>query len=41
MFKNLSPNAIGIRGLALPDAIRLAAQTGYAGIDWVYGFQAD
>ncbi|HXF64703.1 MAG TPA: sugar phosphate isomerase/epimerase family protein [Caldilineaceae bacterium] len=34
MFKNLSPNAIGIRGLALPDVIELAAQTGYAGIDF-------
>ena len=33
MFKNLSPNAIGIRGLTLPETIQLAAKTGYAGID--------
>jgi sugar phosphate isomerase/epimerase len=34
MFKNLSPNAIGIRGLSLPDTIQLASQTGFAGIDF-------
>jgi sugar phosphate isomerase/epimerase len=34
MFKNLSPNAIGIRGLTLPEVIELAAKTGYAGIDF-------
>lgn len=34
MFKNLNPNAIGIRGLALPQVIELAAKTGYAGIDF-------
>lgn len=34
MFKNLSPNAIGIRGLTLPEVIDLAAKTGYAGIDF-------
>jgi sugar phosphate isomerase/epimerase len=34
VFKNLSPNAIGIRGMALPNVIKLAAKTGYAGIDF-------
>jgi sugar phosphate isomerase/epimerase len=34
MFKNLSPGAIGIRNLSLADAIRLARDTGFAGIDF-------
>lgn len=34
MFKNLSPGAIGIRNLALSDAINLAKQTGFGGIDF-------
>jgi sugar phosphate isomerase/epimerase len=33
MFKNLSPGAIGIRGLSLPDAIQLARKAGFQGID--------
>jgi sugar phosphate isomerase/epimerase len=34
MFKNLSPGAIGIRGLSLPEQIELAAATGFGGIDF-------
>jgi sugar phosphate isomerase/epimerase len=34
MFKNLSPGAIGIRGLSLAEQIDLAAQTGFGGIDF-------
>jgi sugar phosphate isomerase/epimerase len=34
MFKNLSPGAIGIRNLALPEAIELAQKTGFEGIDF-------
>jgi len=34
MFKNLSPGAIGIRGISLPESIELAGQTGYSGIDF-------
>lgn len=34
MFKNLSPGAIGIRGLSLAEQIELAAKTGFAGIDF-------
>lgn len=34
MFKNLSVGAIGIRGMALPEQIALARQTGFAGIDF-------
>lgn len=34
MFKNLSPGAIGIRGLSLPKAIELANKTGFRGIDF-------
>jgi sugar phosphate isomerase/epimerase len=34
MFKNLSVGAIGIRGMALPEQIALAQQTGFAGIDF-------
>jgi sugar phosphate isomerase/epimerase len=34
MFKNLSPGAIGIRGLSLAESIELAKQTGFAGIDF-------
>jgi sugar phosphate isomerase/epimerase len=34
MFKNLSPGAIGIRDITLPDAIKLAQQSGFAGIDF-------
>jgi sugar phosphate isomerase/epimerase len=32
MFKNLSPGAIGIRNLPLPDAIDLAKRSGFAGV---------
>lgn len=34
MFKNLSPGAIGIRGLSLAQSIDLARETGFAGIDF-------
>jgi sugar phosphate isomerase/epimerase len=34
MFKNLSPGAIGIRDLSLPEAVDLAKQTGFKGIDF-------
>ena len=34
MFKNLSPGAIGIRDITLPEAINLAKQTGFGGIDY-------
>jgi sugar phosphate isomerase/epimerase len=34
MFKNLSPGAIGIRGLSLAEAIDLARKTGFGGIDF-------
>jgi sugar phosphate isomerase/epimerase len=34
MFKNLSPGAIGIRGLSLAESIELAKKTGFAGIDF-------
>ena len=34
MYRNLSPGAIGIRGLSLPETIDLARQTGFAGIDF-------
>ena len=34
MFKNLSPGAVGIRGLSLAEQIELAAQTGFGGIDF-------
>ncbi len=34
MFKNLSPGAIGIRGISLSEAIELARQTGFDGIDF-------
>jgi sugar phosphate isomerase/epimerase len=34
MFKNLSPGAIGIRNITLPQAIELARQTGFTGIDF-------
>jgi sugar phosphate isomerase/epimerase len=34
VFKNLSPGAIGIRGLSLAESIELAKTTGYAGIDF-------
>jgi sugar phosphate isomerase/epimerase len=37
MFKNLSPGAIGIRGLSLPKAIELAQKTGFGGIDFGIG----
>lgn len=33
MFKNLSPGAIGIRGLTLAQSIELAHKTGFGGID--------
>ncbi len=33
MFKNLSPGAIGIRNCSLEQAIELAAQSGFGGID--------
>ena len=34
MFKNLSPGAVGIRGLSLAEQIDLAAKTGFGGIDF-------
>jgi len=34
MYKNLSPGAIGIRNLSLPEAIDLARKTGFGGIDF-------
>lgn len=34
MFKNLSPGAIGIRNITLAQSIKLAQQTGFAGIDF-------
>jgi sugar phosphate isomerase/epimerase len=34
MFKNLSPGAIGIRGLSLAEQIDLAKTTGFGGIDF-------
>jgi len=34
VFKNLSPGAIGIRGLSLAESIDLASKTGFAGIDF-------
>jgi sugar phosphate isomerase/epimerase len=34
MFKNLSPGAIGIRGLGLADSIALARRTGFDGLDF-------
>ena len=33
MFKNLSPGAIGIRNCSLEESIKLAAQSGFGGID--------
>src|SRR5690349_1882661 len=33
MFRNLSPGAIGIRGLGLAESVALARQTGFAGVD--------
>ena len=34
MFKCMSPGAIGIRGLSLPEAIDLAKQAGFEGVDF-------
>jgi len=34
MFRNLSPGAIGIRGLSLAESIALAKKSGFAGIDF-------
>lgn len=34
MFKNLSPGAIGIQDITLPQAIELAQKTGFGGIDF-------
>jgi sugar phosphate isomerase/epimerase len=34
MFKNLSPGAIGIHGLSLPESIGLAQSAGFVGIDF-------
>src|SRR5262245_8809527 len=34
MFKNLSPGAIGIHPITLPQSIELARQTGFGGIDF-------
>src|SRR5262245_14408135 len=33
MFRNLSPGAIGIRGLGLTETLALARETGFDGID--------
>lgn len=32
MFKSLSPGSVGIRGVSLPQAIELAAKTGFGGV---------
>jgi sugar phosphate isomerase/epimerase len=34
MFKNLSPGAIGIRGLSLSESVALAQEAGFGGIDF-------
>lgn len=34
MYKSLNCNAIGIKGLSLPDTLTLAQATGYAGVDF-------
>ena len=34
MYKALNCNAIGIKGLTLPDTIALARATGFAGVDF-------
>ena len=34
MYKNLNTGAIGVQGLSLPEVIRLAHETGFAGIDF-------
>jgi sugar phosphate isomerase/epimerase len=34
MFKSLSPGAIGIRGLSLPETIELAQKTGFDGVEF-------
>jgi len=41
MFKNLSPGAVGIRGLSLAEQIELAAKTGFGGIDFSIREAAD
>jgi sugar phosphate isomerase/epimerase len=41
MFKNLSPGAVGIRGLPLAEQIELAAKTGFGGIDFSIREAAD
>jgi sugar phosphate isomerase/epimerase len=41
MFKNLSPEAIGIHGLSLPEAIELASESGFGGIDFSIREAAD
>jgi sugar phosphate isomerase/epimerase len=41
MFKNLSPGAVGIRGLSLAEQIDLAAKTGFGGIDFSIREAAD
>jgi sugar phosphate isomerase/epimerase len=33
VFKSLSPGSVGIRGVSLPQAIELAAKTGFGGVD--------
>ena len=34
MYKTLSPGAIGIRGLSLSESLKLASETGFAGLDF-------
>ena len=41
MFKTLSPGAIGIGNLSLPEAIQLARQTGFGGLDFSIGQAAE
>jgi sugar phosphate isomerase/epimerase len=41
MFKNLSPGAVGIRGLSLAESIDLAKATGFGGIDFSIREAAD
>ena len=34
MYKTLSPGALGIRGVSLPESLKLAQQTGFEGLDF-------
>ena len=41
MYKTLSPGAIGIRGLSLGESLKLAGETGFAGLDFSIQEAAD